>query len=168
MKQTKYKYGLDVIEFYPHDSTELQDCIQRAEDRYYNSIASLDNPLAASIHFLRSPISIALPELLSLHDEGYAIRNDRFVGMQGGAIDLTLAKPQSQIDKELVLVHRQAEAEYESARFERNKVEQERQIAITLDRRRREREAAERAAEQAELEAQREQALADLRKAYDA
>jgi len=168
MKQTKYKYGLEVIEFYPHDENELQEFIQRAEDRYYNSIASLDNPLAASIHFLKSPISIALPELLSLHDQGFTIRNDRFAGMQGGALDLTLTKPQSQIDKELIQVHAQAQEEYAARRYARNEAETERQVAITLDRQRREREAAEKAAEQAQLESQRERALIELREAYAA
>lgn len=158
----------DVVEFFPFDNDELQEYISKAEQVYYNTIESLDNKLAASVQLAKAPLVVQLPELFKLHDQGYTVRSDRFCNVSGGGLDITLTKSQAMIDADLALVHAQAEAEYESARFERNKSEQERQIAITLERNRREQEAAERAAEQAELAAQREQALADLRKAYDA
>lgn len=167
---TKYNYGDTVIQFFTHDDNELQEAIQKAEDNYYGSVKSpLEiNRLAASLHFHRSPLPVALPELIQLVQDGYTIRNDRFIGMNGGALDVTLSLPQEQIEADLVLVHAKAVADYDAARYERNRVETDYQISVSLARAQRDEEkkqlaAAERAANKA-----RAQALDDLRQAYAA
>ncbi|MCJ1881132.1 hypothetical protein [Pseudomonas nitroreducens] len=167
---TQHTYGDSAIEFFPYDDNELQEQIQKAENSYYNSVKSPVevNKLAASMHFHRGPLAVALSELIQLVQEGYSIRNDRFVGMNGGALDVTLSLPQELIDADLVRVHEQAAADYNAARFERNRVETEYQIGVTLTRAQREEEkklaaAAEKAANKA-----RAQALEDLRQAYAA
>ncbi|MGU1062624.1 hypothetical protein ACSEPQ_07115 [Pseudomonas aeruginosa] len=169
MKQeNKFVYGDQVVEFFPFDQNELQDYTQRAEDTYYNAVKSLieTDKLAASIQFHKGPLSVALGELISLVQAGYTIREDRYIGMQGGALDVTLAIPQDQIELDLVRVHAQAFDDAEASRFERNRVETEYQVSVTLARAQRDEEkrlaaAAERAAAKA-----REQALADLKAAY--
>lgn len=166
MKQDKYKYGLDVIEFFQFDNDELQEYISKAEQTYYNSIESLDNKLAANIQLMKAPLVVQLPELFRLYSEGYTVHPNKFCGVMGQSLDITLTKPQKIIDKELIQVHAQAQEEYAARRYARNEAETERQVAITLDRQRREREAAEKAAEQAQLESQRERALIELREAY--
>ena len=170
MKQDKYKYGLDVIEFYPHDENELQEFIQRSEDTYYNAVKSLieTDKLAASIQFHSGPLPVALSKLISLVQAGYTIREDRYIGMHGGALDVTLSIPQEQIDLDLVRIHAQAFNDYEASRFERNRVETDYQVSVTLARAQRDEEkrlaaAAERAAAKA-----RQAALNDLRSAYAA
>lgn len=170
MKQDKYKYGLDVIEFYPHDENELQEFIQRSEDTYYNAVKSLieTDKLAASIQFHSGPLPVALSKLISLVQAGYTIREDRYIGMHGGALDVTLSIPQEQIDLDLVRIHAQAFDDYEASRFERNRVETEYQVSVTLARAQRDEEkrlaaAAERAAAKA-----RQAALDDLRSVYAA
>lgn len=165
-KQT-YTYGDSVIEFYPFNADELQEAIQRAEDRYYNGITTeFENGLAASVNLRQGPISIALVKLLEMHDSGYRLRTDRHIGEISGMLDCTLMKPKDQIEKELKLVHKQAEQEFEAQRFERNSLETIRQLNISTERMKREKEKAAQLAEQQELEEQREAALADLRKAY--
>ncbi|WP_193452115.1 hypothetical protein [Pseudomonas nitroreducens] len=164
--ETKYKYGTDTIEFFTFDADELQDRIQMAEEVYYQSVARGEGQLCANIHFHESPFPIALKKLLALHDAGYTVNENKFCGLQGGAIDLTLTKPQSEIDRDLVQVHKRAEEQYHAHRYQLNSEETSRQIQITLDRTRREREAAEAAtAIKADTDA-RQAALDDLKAVY--
>lgn len=163
----QYDYT-SVIEFFQHDEAELQDRIQVAEDIYYQLVANYDNQLAANIRFHESPFPVALNKLLAYHDAGYIVKEDRFCGLQGGTVDLTLTKPKAEIDRDLAQVHKRATDEYHADRYARNVLEQERQLAISIDRARRDADKARAAAEQAELEAQRQRALADLKAAYAA
>lgn len=165
---TEYNYGIDVIEFFQHDDDELQEAVSKAEDAYCGATKAPveTNKLAASLHFHRGPLAVALPELIQLVQDGYTIRNDRFIGMNGGALDVTLSLPQEQIEADLVRVHAQAVADYDAARWERNRVETDYQISVSLARAQRDEEkklaaAAEKAASKA-----RAQALDDLRTAY--
>jgi len=166
----QYNYGIEIIEFFQHDENELQEVVSKAEDVYYGSTKSPveTNKLAASLHFHRGPLAVALGELIALVQAGYTIREDRYIGMQGGALDITLSLPQEQIDADLIRVHAQATSDYEAARYARNLAETERQVGVTLARALREEEkriaaAAEKAANKA-----RTQALDDLRTAYAA
>lgn len=165
-KQTKYQYGQDVIEFFPFCADELQDRITMAEEIYHNFVAQNDSQLAANIAFHESPFAVALPKLLKLHDLGYTVKQDRFCGIEGGTIVLTLTKPKSEIDKDLVLVHRRTEEEYDAHRYNLNAEETSRQIQITLDRTQREKEAAEAAAAVKAEQDARSAALADLKAVY--
>lgn len=165
-KQTKYQYGQDVIEFFPFCADELQDRITVAEEVYYQSVARGESQLCANIHFHESPFPVALPKLLKLHDLGYTVHENKFCGLQGGAVDLTLVKPQSEIDKDLVLVHQRTEEEYDAHRYQLNADETARQIQITLDRSQREKEAAEAAAATKAEQDARAAALADLKAVY--
>lgn len=164
----KYNYGLDVIEFFQFDNDELQEYISKAEQTYYNSIESLDNKLAANIQLMKAPLVVQLPELFRLYSEGYAVHPNKFCGVIGQSLDITLTKPQKAIDKELVQVHKQAEEIYEQQRWIKNSQETERQLNISAEKIKRDREKAAALAEQKELEAQREKALNDLRAAYAA
>ncbi|OQR29414.1 hypothetical protein BWR15_26965 [Pseudomonas sp. T] len=164
--QSKYQYGQDVIEFFPFCADELQDRITMAEEVYYNFVAQNDSQLAANIHFHESPFPVALQKLLKLHELGYTVHENKFCGLQGGAVDLTLVKPQSEIDRDLVLVHQRAEEEYDAHRYQLNAEETARQIQITLDRTQREKEAAEAAAATKAEQDARAAALADLKAVY--
>jgi len=164
----KYKYGLDVIEFFQFDNDELQEHISKAEQAYYNSIESLDNKLAANIQLMKAPLVVQLPELFRLYSEGYTVHPNKFCGVMGQSLDITLTKPQKIIDKELVQVHKQANEFFEQQRWIKNSQETDRQLAISAEKVKRDKEKAAAIAEQAELEAQREKALDDLRKAYAA
>jgi len=168
MKQTKYKYGDSVIEFFSFDNDELQEYITKAEQAYYNSIETLDNKLAASVQLQKNPLVVQLPELFKLYDQGYTVRTDRFCNVSGGSLDITLMKPQKMIDADLALVHAHAEEAYEIFRWSKNSQETERQLAISAEKIKRDKTKALALAEQKELEAQRERALNDLRKAYAA
>lgn len=167
---TQYNYGVDVIEFFQHNDNELQEVIKKAEDNYYGSVKSpLEiNRLAASLHFHRSPLAVALPELIQLVQDGYTIRNDRFIGMQGALLDVTLSIPQAQIDKDLIAVHANAAAAYEADRYNRNKIETEYQIGVTLARNARDAEKAAQAKADAAAAKARLAAINDLREAYAA
>ncbi|MDN6871840.1 hypothetical protein QO209_05240 [Pseudomonas citronellolis] len=166
MKQTKYTYGLDVIEFFSFDNDELQEYISNAEQAYYNAIETLDNKLAASVQLKKNPLVVQLPELFKLYGQGYTVRTDRFCNVSGGSLDITLMKPQEMIDADLVQVHKQAGEIYEQQRWIKNSQETERQLNISAEKIKRDKEKARLAAEQKELEAQRERALAELREAY--
>ncbi|MCE4073412.1 MULTISPECIES: hypothetical protein [Pseudomonas] len=168
MKQQAYTYGDSVIEFFPFNPDELQESIQQAESKYYNAIANLDNQLAANVQLPRAPLVVQLPELFKLIERGYTVHPNKFCGVMGQSLDITLIKPQKVIDKELAQVHAEAESSYNSARFERNRVETERQLQITTDRKQRDREKALAAAEQKRLAEETEQALQELREAYAA
>lgn len=156
-----------VIQFFAHSAEEENQYIDDAIEIYLNTITGPhESKLAANLAFHEGPMQSALPKLFELHDLGYVLRTDKYIGFQAGAIDVTFMKPQEQIDSDLEVVRQQAKDAYAAALHARNLAEQERQVEISLNRQRREREAAERAAEQAELEAQRERALAELRAAY--
>ncbi|WP_236174147.1 hypothetical protein [Pseudomonas pseudonitroreducens] len=166
--ENKFVYGDQVVEFYTADQNELQECIQLAESKYYNAVATLDNPLAANIQLMKAPLVVQLPELFKLIAEGYTVHPNKYCGVIGQSLDITLTKPQKMIDKELAQVHKQAEAVYEQQRWIKNSAETEKQLQITADRIARDAEKARLAAEQKMLEEQREAALADLRAAYAA
>ncbi|MCE4069656.1 MULTISPECIES: hypothetical protein [Pseudomonas] len=166
----QYTYGDSAIEFFPHDDNELQELIQKAENNYYSSIRSpieVDK-LSANISFTKGPLTAALPELIQLVQDGYTIRTDKYIGMQGGLLDVTLSIPQAQIDKDLIAVHADATEAYEADRYKRNQTETEYQISVTLARAARDEEKKQAAAAERAAHKARQQALDDLRQAYAA
>lgn len=162
-----YSYGAEVVEFFPYIEAEAQNFVQKAEDRYWNSsYKKLEPALVANLNFVDGPLFSALENLLELYSQGYILRQDRYCGFQGNMLDVTLTKPAKITSVELEEVRKLAIAEYEADRYQRNKIETDYQIGISVARWRRELEAAQAAAAaQAEEEA-RKSALADLLEAY--
>ncbi|WP_430317236.1 hypothetical protein [Pseudomonas nitroreducens] len=168
MTERTYTYGDSVIEFFPFNTDELQESIQQAESKYYNAVTNLDNPLAANVQLMKAPLVVQLPELFKLIEEGYTVHPNKFCGVMGQSLDITLTKPQKVIDKELMQVHADAATAYEALRYARNETETNRQITISIERAQRDAEKAAQAKADAAAQKARQKALDDLRQAYAA
>lgn len=173
-KQPRHQYGIEVIEFFPFAQDELDTLLGEAGQDYLTGVESPHHGrTAANVPFIAEPLQVALPKLHEKQMEGYTIRQDRYCGILGTSLNVTLRKPEKTIAAELAGVHEWITDKYESNRYSRNKAETERQIQITLDRNAREAEQAAAEAQaiiDAELAAakavERQAALADLLKAY--
>ncbi|NBA95840.1 hypothetical protein [Pseudomonas sp. R5(2019)] len=162
---TQYQYGKDVAEVFKHSEDELQALISKKEREYYERSEGLHfKGLAAHVDFVRySPLEQSLPELQQFIQDGYTMGT---IINRPLYLHVILRKPSSIIEAELPELTQQAEAEYAAERYQRNVVETQRLMEVTIARRAR--EAAAKAAEAAaKAQATEEKkALADLLAAY--
>lgn len=162
---TTYTYGLDVIEFFKNNDAELQQLIAQRAAQYYRHSESPAYPqLGAHVDwFSDKPLTHALNDMLEWTNKGYgiaaAIHQPLYLKVQ-------LKKPEKLIKVDLKELEVQVRSEYDKERYGRNKVETQRQIEFSVNRQRREREAAQ-AAMLAQQQVEDEGlALTDLQRAY--
>lgn len=169
---TKYEYGVNVVEIYPHSDDDLQKLIAAKQDSYNRGSETLYyKDKAAHIHWQRSkPLEPAVMELFEEMAKGYTLMKLAF----NPPLDVfaVLRKPEKVIKAELAEVAKSARKEYDQSRFELNMAETEGQVKFGVDQVKRAKEAAvaEEAAKAAAAlkQAQEAAALADLLKAYAA
>ncbi|MDH1308942.1 hypothetical protein N5C40_20745 [Pseudomonas fulva] len=162
---TTCAYGLDVIEFFKHSDAELQQKLAQRTTQYYRHSESPAYPqLGAHIDwFSDKPLAQALNEMLEWTSKGYGVAAALHQPLY---LKVQLKKPEKLIRVDLKELESQVRAAYDDKRFERNRVETQRQIEFSVNRQRREREAAQAAMlvqQQVDDEAL---ALADLQRAY--
>lgn len=169
---TKYQYGVNVVEFYPHSDEDLQKLIAAKQDSYNRGSETLHyKDKAAHIHWQRSkPLEPAVMELFEEMAKGYTLVKLAF----NPPLDVfaVLRKPEKTIKAELAEVVKSARKEYDLSRFELNLAETKRQVKFSVDQvKRAEDAAAAEAAAKAAAALEQDQeaaALADLLKAYAA
>lgn len=183
MNNANYAYDGKVVEFKKHDEKELNELLARKLHRYNtNSEGLYFQEPAANVDFLcKKPLHLALLDLQEEWKKGYILLDSRYDVLDFKA---RLRKPEKVIKAELRTLEQEGRAEYEKARYEYNVAETARQVAITLEAKRRREEkvlaatkdaraeaeaAAEAAAALAKIQRDlqdEEEALADLVRAY--
>lgn len=169
MTDTTYTYGLDVIEFFKHDDTELQQLLDQRVVRYNSNSEGLGyKGLAGNVDFVRhKPLEMSVIELQDEILQGYRVVKLNVESLFFKAI---LRKPEKVIKADLRKLEELVRAEYDKSRYEKNAAETARQIELTISMQRRKAEAKAAAEQAAALAAQQaseeEAALADLRRAY--
>lgn len=165
MTTTKFEYGTTVAEIFQHCDAELQELISKRTTRYNNNSEGLFNKdLGAHIDWVKhAPLEMSLIELQDVIKKGYTIVKVVTEALYFKAI---LRKPDEVIAAELPKLAELAKEEYEQARYDRNRVETARLVAIRVDES--ERAAAEAAAKAAAKRqvSEEQKALADLVKAH--
>lgn len=165
MSNTNHTYGTTVVEVFQHNDTELQELINKRVTRYNNNSEGLFyNDIGAHIDWVKhAPLEISLIELQDVLKEGYTIVKVVTEALYFKAI---LRKPEEVISAELLKVAELAREEYNQDRYERNRVETARLVAINVEQS--ERAAAEAAAKAAakRQSTEEQKALADLLRAY--
>lgn len=169
MTDITYSYGLDVIEFFKHDDTALQQLVNQRTAQYHRHSESpaYPQPGAHIDWFSDKPLTQALNDMLEWTNKGYGIAAALHQPLY---LKVQLRKPEKLIKADLGKLGELVRAEYDKSRHERNVAETARQIELSISMQRRKAEA-KAAAEQAEaLAAQQASeeaaALADLRRAY--
>lgn len=162
---TDYTYGLDVIEFFKHSDAEFQQMLTQRTVQYYRHSESPAYPqLGAHVDwFSDRPLTHALNDMLEWTRKGYGIAAALHQPLY---LKVQLKKPQKLIKSDLKVLEAQVRADYTKERFERNKAETSRQIGISINRQRREREAAQAAMLAQQHVDDEALALADLLRAY--
>lgn len=167
MADTTCTYGLDVVEFFKHNDAELQQLLAQRTAQYYRHSESPAYPqLGAHIDwFSDKPLIHALNDMLEWTSRGYGIAAALHQPLY---LKVQLKKPEKLIKADLKELQVQVRSEYDKERYGRNQVETSRQIEISVNRQRREREAAQATSLAAQQASEEEAALADLRRAYAA
>ncbi|MNN15085.1 hypothetical protein D3C81_1281810 [compost metagenome] len=157
----KYKYGIDVAEFFTHDADELQKLVDQRTAQYYRHSQSPARPqLGAHVDwFSDKPLAYALQDMLEWTNKGYAIAAAFHEPLY---LKIQLKKPQEMIDADLVGLAKEVAEAYAESRYARNVAEHARQVEITLAREIREQEAAAAKALADKVEAARQKAHAAL------
>ncbi|HGY9618453.1 TPA: hypothetical protein ACOJNU_000518 [Pseudomonas putida] len=169
---TKYEYGVNVVEIYPHSDDDLQKLIAAKQDSYNRGSETLHyKDKAAHVHWqCNKPLELAVKDLFKEMTKGYELIKMAWTP----PLDFfaVLRKPEKTIKAELLEVVKLARKEYDQSRFELNMAETERQVKFSVDQVKRAKEAAvaEEAAKAAAAlkQVQEAAALADLLKAYAA
>lgn len=165
MTTTSFEYGTTVAEIYQHSDEELQELISKRTARYSNNSEGLFNKdMGAHIDWVRhAPLEMSLIELQDVLKEGFTIVKVVTESLYFKAI---LRKPDEVIAAELPKVTELAREEYNLARYERNRTETARLVAIRVEES--ERAAAEAAAKAAAKRqgTEEQKALADLLKTH--
>lgn len=158
---TKYKYGIDIVEFYKHNADELQQLLDQRTAQYYRHSQSPAHPqLGAHVDwFSDKPLTYALNDMLEWTNKGYVISG---AFHQPLYLKLQLKKPQPLIDADLAILEKEVAEAYAEHRYARNVAETARQVEITLAREIREQEAAAAKALADKMEAARQKAHAAL------
>ncbi|WP_043197194.1 hypothetical protein [Pseudomonas putida] len=162
----KYKYGIDVAEFFTHDADELQKLVDQRTAQYYRHSQSPARPqLGAHVDwFSDKPLAYALQDMLEWTNKGYAIAAAFHEPLY---LKIQLKKPQEMIDADLVGLAKEVAEAYAESRYARNVAETARQVEITLAREIREQEAAAAKALADKVEAARQKAHAALIAEYN-
>lgn len=154
---TKYKYGIDIIEFFKHDADELQKLVDQRTAQYYRHSQSPAYP-QLGVHvdwFSDKPLTYALNDLLEWTNKGYTIAGAFHEPLH---FKVHLKKPQADIDADLDVLEKEVAEAYAESRYARNVAEHARQVEITLAREIREQEAAAAKALADKVEAARQKA----------
>lgn len=162
---TTFEYSTTVAEIFPHSDEELQELINKRIARYNNNSEGLFyKDLGAHIDWVKhAPLEMSLIELQDVLKEGFTIVKVVTESLYFKAI---LRKSDEVIAAELPKVAELAREEYEETRYERNRAETARLVAIRVEES--ERAAAEAAAKVAAKRqvSEEQKALADLVKAH--
>jgi hypothetical protein len=162
---TSHVYGIDAIEFYPHNDAELQELVKRKEVAYFRNCQSPAYPdLGVNVAWVsEEPLTPALNDLTGWLVQGYTVATSLCKPLY---LSLQLKKPSTIVDGDLLELVELAKVEYTASRYARNVEETKRQIEITIEKRARDAAKAEAKAAVEHREAEEAYALADLLKAY--
>jgi hypothetical protein len=166
MTTTNIQYGTTVAEIFPHSDEELQELINKRTTRYNNNSEGLYyKAMGAHVDWVKhAPVEMSIIELQDVLKEGFTIIKVITDVLYFKAI---LRKPDDVIAAELLKVAELAREEYNLDRYERNRVETARLVAIRVEES--ERAAAEAAAKAAAKRqgTEEQKALADLLKVHN-
>lgn len=161
MSNPQYQYGIDAIEFYPHNDEELKELIKRKEVAYFRNCQSPGYPdLGVNITWTsEDPLTPALNELAGWFVQGYTAATSLCRPLY---LSVQLKKPATIVDVDLLELAEQAKVEYTASRYTRNVEETKRLIEEAVARSARELAASQAKAAAKHRASEEQRALAGL------